>query len=77
MHKFKQDNYAEYEEATNAYNIFNLQIGLKFSSHFYCTLSLNNLLNETYTPHVSRLRGVAGGVPNPGRFLDVNLKYEF
>ncbi len=77
MHKFKQDNYAEYEESTNAYRIFNLQIGLKFSSHFYCTLSLNNLLNETYTPHVSRLRGVAGGVPNPGRFLDINLKYEF
>ena len=77
MHKFKQDNYAEYEEATNAYDIFNLQIALKFSSQFFCTLSLNNLLNETYTPHVSRLRGVAGGVPNPGRFLDINLKYEF
>ncbi len=76
-HKFKQDNYAEYEEATNAYNIFNLQVGLKFSSHFHCTFSLNNLFNETYTPHVSRLRGVAGGVPNPGRFIDINLKYEF
>ena len=77
MHKFKQDYYAEYEEATNAYNILKLQIGLKFSSQFYCALTLNNLFNETYTPHVSRLRGVAGGVPNPGRFIDINLKYEF
>ena len=76
-YKFKQENYAEYEEATNSYNIFNLQLGLKFNSQFSCTLTLNNLLNKTYTPHISRLRGIAGGVPDPGRFLDINLKYEF
>ena len=39
--------------------------------------ALNNLLNEEYSPHISRIRGVAGGVPNPGRFFSVNLKYEF
>lgn len=76
-YKFKQENYAEYEEATNSYNIFNLQLGLKFNSQFSCTLTLNNLLNKTYTPHISRLRGIAGGVPDPGRFIDINLKYEF
>jgi len=35
------------------------------------------LFNVEYSPHISRVRGVAGGVPNPGRYLDVNMKYEF
>ena len=77
IYKFKQDNYAEYEEATNAYNVINFQVGFKFNSQLYCTLTLNNLLNETYTPHISRLRGISEGVPNPGRFIDINVKYEF
>ena len=55
----------------------NLQLGLKFSEKFHSTISLNNLLNEEYTPHISRVRSVAGGVPNPGRFFNINLKYEF
>ncbi len=77
IYKFKQDNYAEYEEATNAYNVINFQVGFKFNSQLYCRLTLNNLLNETYTPHTSRLRGISEGVPNPGRFIDINVKYEF
>ncbi len=76
-YKFKQDSYAEYEELTDSYNVINLQIGLKFSSQFHCSLGLNNIFNETYTPHISRVRGIAGGVPNPGRFFNINLKYEF
>ena len=76
-HKFKQDSYAEYEEATDSYNVANLELGLKFNSQFHCSLALHNILNETYTPHVSRLRAIAGGVPNPGRFLSIDLKYEF
>ena len=77
IYKFKQDSYAEYEELTDSYNVINLQIGLKFSSKFYCSLGLNNIFNETYTPHISRVRGVAGGVPNPARSFNINLKYEF
>jgi len=76
-YKFKQDTYAEYEYETSSYYVMNLQLGLKFSKKFNSTFSLNNLLNEEYTPHISRLRGVAGGVPNPGRFFSMNLKYEF
>ena len=34
-------------------------------------------MNIEYSPHTSRIRGVAGGVPNPGRSLDINLHYEF
>ena len=76
-YKFQQDIYAEYEDLTPAYNVWNLQLGLKFSRKFQGTFSLNNLLNEEYTPHISRVRGVAGGIPNPGRFFNINLKYEF
>ena len=39
--------------------------------------NFNNLLNEKYSPHTSRVRGVAGGVPNPGRYFSLDLKYEF
>ena len=76
-YKFKQDSYAEYEELTDSYNVINLQLGVKLSSQFHCSLGLNNILNETYTPHISRVRGIAGGVPNPGRSFNINLKYEF
>ena len=76
-HKFQQDIYAEFESITKSYNIITLQLGLKISKRINCLLSVNNLLNEEYTPHISRVRGVAGGIPNPGRFFSINLKYEF
>ena len=37
----------------------------------------NNLLNKEYSPHISRVRVVAGGVPNPGRHFYINMKYDF
>ena len=77
VYKFQQNSYAEYESLTPEYNVINLQIGLKFNDKLHCVLSLNNLFNEVYSPHISRVRGVAGGVPNPGRFFNINLKYEF
>ncbi len=77
IYKFKQDNYAEYEELTDSYNVINLQLGIKLNSQLHCSLGVNNILNETYTPHISRVRGIAGGVPNPGKSANINLKYEF
>ena len=77
LYKFKQDSYAEYEEETDAYSVINLQLGLNLSERFLCTLAIENLLNEEYTPHISRVRGVAGGIPSPGRSFNINLKYEF
>ena len=77
IYKFKQDSYAEYEELTDSYNVINLQLGIKLNSQFHCSLGVNNVLNETYTPHISRVRGIAGGVPNPGKSASINLKYEF
>lgn len=77
IYKFKQDSYAEYEELTDSYNVINLQLGIKLNSQLHCSLGVNNILNETYTPHISRVRGIAGGVPNPGKSANINLKYEF
>ncbi len=77
IHKFEQANYAEYEDLTESYNVINLQLALKFSKKLRSTISVNNLFNVEYSPHISRVRGVAGGVPNPGRYLGVNMKYEF
>tara|TARA_B100001142_G_scaffold317436_2_gene358377 strand:- start:1455 stop:3683 length:2229 start_codon:yes stop_codon:yes gene_type:complete len=77
IYKFEQDNFAEYEELTQSYNIFNLHIGLKLSAEFNCVVGIDNILNKEYSPHISRVRGVAGGVPNPGRSSYVNLKYVF
>ena len=74
---FKQESIAEYEESTDAYNVINLQIGLRFNDKFNTSIGINNLLNKEYSPHISRVRGVAGGVPNPGRHFYINMKYDF
>ena len=75
--KIWQIPFGEYEELTDSYNVINLQLGIKLNSQFHCSLGVNNVLNETYTPHISRVRGIAGGVPNPGKSASINLKYEF
>jgi outer membrane receptor protein involved in Fe transport len=77
IYKFSQEDFAEYEELTESYNLINLQIGLKFNNKLRCSIGLNNLLNKEYSPHTSRIRGVAGGIPNPGRSFSINLKHEF
>ena len=77
IYKFQQDIYAEYEEPTASYNVINLRLGFKINDKLHCSLGINNLFNEEYTPHISRVRGVAGGIPNPGRFLNMNFRYEF
>ena len=50
---------------------------LKINQKINCSIGINNLLNKEYTPHISRIRGVAGGIPDPGRSFNINLKYEF
>lgn len=77
LYAFQKNDVAEWESITDAYNVLNLQFNYKIDHKFDLVLSIDNLLNEAYTPHISRLRDVAGGVPNPGRSFNVNLKYEF
>lgn len=75
--KFEQNDFSEYEEKTESYNVFNIRLSFKFNSKFDIALGVNNLLNEEYTPHISRVRGVAGGIANPGRYISLNMKYSF
>ena len=79
MFKFKQNSIAQYEESTESYNIFNFSVSGNINNKFKYTFIIDNLLNTEYTPHISRIRGVGtgGGVPNPGRSININLKYEF
>ena len=77
IHKFQQNSFAQYEEFTASYDVINLQLGGKFNNQFEYAFLINNVFNKEYTPHISRLRGVAGGVPNPGRSFSINLKYNF
>ena len=76
-YKFKQENFAQYEELTKSYNVLNFSLGFKLNKKLDCRLGINNLLNEEYSPHTSRIRGVAGGVPNPARFYTIDLRYDF
>ena len=84
IYKFKQDIFSEFENETDSYNVINLLIhgdfnkyGKKSSNTIKFSLGINNLLNHEYTPHISRLRSVGSGIPNPGRSYTFNLKYEF
>ena len=76
VYKFSQEDFAEYEELTESYNLINFKLGLKLSDKLLCTVGINNLLNKEYSPHTSRIRGVAGGIPNPGRSFSLSLKYD-
>ena len=74
---FDQKNFAQYEELTEGYNVINLKLGFKLSKKLNAMLAMDNLLNEEYSPHTSRIRNVAGGIPNPGRSFNVSIKYDF
>ena len=77
IHKFEQNDFAEYEELTDSYDLIHLKLGGKLNNKLEYSFLINNVLNEEYTPHISRLRGVAGGVPHPGRSFSLNFKYVF
>jgi outer membrane receptor protein involved in Fe transport len=77
LYSFAQEEIVENETVTDAYNVLNIALSFKLFNQLNIVLGINNLLNEEYTPHLSRVKEVAGGIPNPGRSFSVNLKYEF
>ena len=77
IYSFSQENVAQYELATNAYNILNIELCFNPFKNFNFNVSVNNLLNQEYVPHLSRIKDVAQGVPNPGRSFNLSLKYDF
>ena len=77
IYSFKQSNIAEYEYTTDSYDVLNAEIMFNFFKKIDFVFSLKNILNREYTPHISRVREVAGGVPEVGRSFFVSMKYEF
>jgi len=77
LYSFSQENVALYESSTNSYNVINMELLLNPAEDLSCNLSVNNLLNEEYVPHLSRIKEVSGGVPHPGRSFRISLKYDF
>jgi iron complex outermembrane receptor protein len=66
------------EEATDSYSLLESHIKYKWSwanQNLSLGLSGFNLLDERYVPHMSLLR--AFEIPNPGRNLVLNIRFEF
>ena len=76
---FKQDNISFIERSTDSYNVIDFEIRLKsLLNGLNSAIAVNNVLNEEYTPHTSRMRGLGPtGVPNPGRSFAISMKYNF
>lgn len=75
---FEQNKVSEFETKTPGYNLLHLRMGgnLDFDKlALGINLSFNNLLDETYTSHLSLLK--ADMIPNPGRNIVLGLNFKF
>ncbi len=73
---FRQSNVSGFETSSNGYTLFNIGFGGKITvgkTIFDLTINGNNLLNEKYIAHLSRLK--TDGVPNIGRNLVLGLNF--
>ena len=77
LYSFTQENVASYESVTKSYNVFNMEFLFNPFEKMIFNFTINNLFNEEYVPHLSRIKDVAGGVPNPGRSFIFSCKYNF
>ena len=80
VYSFEQNNVSEFELPTDAYNIVNLEISCILFKQLDLIVGGANLFNEEYVPHLSRIKdvaGVPGGIPNPGRSFNINLRYVY
>ncbi|WP_240596663.1 TonB-dependent receptor [Rhodohalobacter barkolensis] len=77
-HSFKQDRLAEFESVTDAYTLLgaNAEYRLNSSGGYLHTFSIqaNNILDETYQNHLSRLKDV---FPEPGRNISLLYRLYF
>ncbi len=73
---FKQNNVSGFETASEGYSLVNIGFGgtVKFGKTFFdITLNGNNLFNESYIAHLSRLK--ADGIQNIGRNIIMGVKF--
>ncbi len=78
LHSFKQDRLAEFETVTEAYTLLGVNAEYRFTStggnlHTF-SLRANNLLDETYQNHLSRLKDI---FPEPGRNVSILYRLYF
>ncbi len=75
---FKQTNLSEFETKSNGYNLVNIGVGgtIKLKTvDLDVNLNMNNVFNESYISHLSRLK--ADGINNIGRNFITSVKFEF
>ncbi|HEY6143855.1 MAG TPA: TonB-dependent receptor [Flavobacterium sp.] len=73
---FNQDNVSGFETKSNGYTLLNLGLGGKVKlgkTAFDINLNGNNLLDEKYISHLSRLK--TDGIPNMGRNIVLGLNF--
>lgn len=75
---FKQNNVSGFETASKGYSLVNIGFGgvVKFGkTNFDININANNLFDESYIAHLSRLK--ADGIQNIGRNFIVGVKFNF
>ena len=75
---FKKTNLSAFETKSNAYNLVNVGVGgtIKLNKlDFDINLNVNNVFNESYISHLSRLK--ADGIHNIGRNFITSVKFKF
>jgi iron complex outermembrane receptor protein len=73
---FKQNNASEFETKSSNYTLVNIGLGSNITigkSNFDLSLNGNNLFNENYISHLSRLK--ADGIPNIGRNIILGIHF--
>lgn len=72
---FKQHKLSEYETTSDAYNLLNVGVGgtIKLNKlNFNVHLNVNNVLDKSYSSHLSRLK--TNGIENMGRNFITSIK---
>ena len=73
VHFFAQNNVANYEDPSDAYQLINFSCNgtIPGKNKIDYSIGINNLLNTRYIDHLSRLKTYE--IPNPGRNIYVKL----
>ena len=77
LYSFAQQNVVLYESSTSAYGVWNIELFFNLVKKLSFNFGVNNVFNKEYVPHLSRIKEVAQGVPDPGRSINLSLKYDF
>lgn len=77
LYVFNQDDVALFETTSDSYNLVNFELIFNPFDNLTFIAGVKNLLNEEYIPHLSRIKEVGSGIPEPGRSFNLSLKYDF